>query len=242
MVRVNEIYDLVFYMVNKDQQGNNLNSDEFNVLLKAVNIGFFKQRYGLPEEYQPGTPLPKMSYEITQKITDDLRALKVRMGIDSGVMIVNAQGMANIPSNYVHFSSAHYKMITTNTCGDIKYKVRAIEHLTDGQINDRRGDSIKMPTHRNPVYTTYSTYFQFYPEDLRNVFFTYLRMPVTPFYNTSISKISDTENYLETGSVHFEYPEDCYEDIARMICSYIGINLRSTDLINYSEMKMQKGV
>ena len=242
MVRVNEIYDLVFYMVNKDQQGNNLNSDEFNVLLKAVNIGFFKQRYGLPEEYQPGTPLPKISYEITQKITDDLRALKVRMGVDSGVMIVNAQGMANIPSDYVHFSSAKYNMIKDNTCGNVTTKARNIEHLSDAQINDRLGDSIKMPTHRDPVFATYSTYFQFYPKDLRNVHFTYLRMPVTPFYNTSIDEISDTENYLETGSVHFEYPEDCYEDIARMICSYIGINLRSTDLINYSEMKMQKGV
>ena len=242
MIRVNEIYDLVSYMVNKDQQGNNLSANEYNIILKAANIGFFKQRYGLPEEYQAGAPLPKMSYEITQKIIDDLRAFKVRMGIDTASMVLDRQGRANIPSDYVHFSSAGYKQIKNNSCGSLEQRTRNIEHLSDAQVNERLGNSLKKPTLKNPCFTTYSTYFQFYPANLRYVDFTYLRMPVTPRYAIIVDNQTDREFYDAANSVHFEYPEDCFEDIARLVCSYIGINLRSTDLVQYSEMKKQQGI
>lgn len=242
MIKVNEIYDLVSYTVNKDQQGNNLSASEYNTILKAVNIGFFKQRYGLPEEYQAGAPLPKMSYEITQKIIDDLRAFKVRMGIDTAALILDRQGRANIPSDYVHFSSAGYKQIKDNVCGSVDFKMRNIEHLSDAQVNERLGNSLKKPTLKNPCFTTYSTYFQFFPANLRNIDFTYLRMPVTPVYRVIFDNQTDREIYDPSTSVHFEYPEDCFEDIARLVCAYVGINLRAVDVIQFNEMKKQQGV
>lgn len=242
MVRVNKIWDFLNFVTNKDQAGNTISLPEFNQLLPAVNIDFFKQRYGLPEQYSPGQPLPQMSYEVTQKITDDLRAFKVRMGIDTQAMIVDNQGQAPIPSNYVHFSSARYNMIKDNVCGTVQMKPRTIEHLTDAQLGDRLGNSIKKPTFRDPVFATFSTYFQFYPKNLRQVEFTYLRMPATPVYGYIADNNTDTDVYNEATSTHFEYPEDCFNDIVRLCLSYIGMNLRANDIIQYAEMQKAKGV
>jgi hypothetical protein len=211
-------------------------------LIYSVNIDFFKQRYGLPQEYQPGMPLPKMSYEITQKITDDLRDLKVRMGQDVATMAIATNGRATIPTDYIHFSSARYNQITDNTCGNLATRPRAIEHLSDAQIGDRLGDSIKMPTLKNPVFVTYAGYFQFYPKTVSNVEFTYLRMPKTPVYGYVADNTTDDDTYDETTSVHFEYPEDCFNDIVSMCLGYIGINLRSSELLQYAEMQKEKGV
>jgi len=242
MVRVDKIWDFINFVTNKEQAGNTINIPEFNTLIHAVNLDFFRQRYGLPEQYQAGQPLPKMSYEITQKIIDDLKEFKVRMGVDIATMAVNSQGIAPIPSDYVHFSSARYNMIKDNVCGTVTMKPRTIEHLSDAQIGDRLGNSVKMPTLRNPVYTTYSTYFQFYPKNLRNVEFTYLRLPKTPLYNSVVDPNTDTDIFTESGSQHFEYPADCFTDIARLCLSYIGVNLRSQEIVQYAEMQKEKGI
>lgn len=242
MVRVDSVWELLNFITNKDQQGNTVSIPEFNIICKAVNVDFFKQRYGLPKQYQAGQPLPQMSYEITQKITDDLKAFKVRMGYDTSAMIIDTQGRASIPSDYVHFSSATYNLIADNSCGTVTARQRQIEHLTDAQVNDRLSNSIKMPTKRNPIFTTYSTYFQFYPKNLRYVDFTYLRMPRTPFYNSEPDEETDLEIFVENGSVHFEYPEDCFTDIVMLCLSYVGVNMQSADIVQYAELIKEKGV
>lgn len=242
MIEVNKVYNLCNYITNKEQMGNTINASEFNTVLYAVNIDFFRQRYGLPQEYVPGQPLPKMSYEITQKIIDDLSHFKVRMGIDVAAMVVDNQGRANIPSDYVHFSSARYNMIKDNVCGTVNLKARTIEHLSDAQLGDRLGNSIKMPTLRNPVYATFNNYFQFYPKNLKYVEFTYLRMPRTPIYSIVVDPNTDLEVYNPTTSVHLEYPEDCFTEIVTLCLGYIAPNLRSPDIMQYSQQLKEKGI
>jgi len=242
MVRVNQILDAVNFLANKEQEGNTIDIPEFNIVIKMVNISFFTQRYGLPQGYQPGQPMPKMYYELTQKITDDMKGLKVRMGIEVPALMLDAKGRASIPSDYVHFSSANHNMIINNTCGDLQTQLRPIEELTDAQRGDRISDSNKMPTLKDATFTIYNTYFQFDPIGLRNVEFTYLRMPKTPFYASIPDEDTDEDVFTETGSVHFEYPEDCFNEIVDMCTGYIGLNLRSPDLMGYSENKKEKGV
>lgn len=242
MVRVDSVWELLNFITNKEQMGNTINASEFNTILYAVNIDFFRQRYGLPQEYVAGQPLPKMSYEITQKIIDDLSHFKVRMGIDVAAMSVDVNGRANIPSDYVHFSSARYNAIQDNVCGTVNLKARVIEHLSDAQLGDRIGNSIKMPTLRHPVFATFNNYFQFYPKNLKYVEFTYLRMPLTPVYGTTIDEDTDLDVYDPDTSVHFEYPEDCFSEIVNLCLGYAGVNLRSADIVQYSQQLKEKGI
>lgn len=243
MVRVDTVLDLVNFISNKEQSGLTMKIDQYNLIIEAVNIDLLKKFYGLPEEYQAGQPLPRMSYEITKKIMDDLRHLKVRMGVDTPALLLDSNGRADIPQDYLHLSSATYNQVYGIECSDSELKVREIELLTDAQIGNRLSNSIKKPTKKDPCMSMYSTYFQFYPRDLGMVNLTYLRLPKTPVYAVTFVE-SDTEDYAlfdEVNSQHFEYPPDTLTDIVVKILSYVGVNLDKPQVTQYAEMKDEKG-
>jgi len=232
MIRIDTVYRLVKALSNKDLAGNTMNIEKFNDFVYLAMYDVIKTNYGLPEEYQPGMPMPRISYEITQKIMDDLAFLKVRMGVDTSPITVDEYGRATKPKDYLHMSSASYNVITK----DGKTIPYDFEILTDAEINSRRSCSITMPTKRNPIMGVYSNYFQFYPVDAnyKNVELTYLRQPKTPKYVADVDEF-DNEVFNETNSVHIELPTDNLHNIVRQVLGYIGIPLKESHLIEYSE-------
>lgn len=242
MVRVDTVLKLVNFITNKETFGNTMKIDQFNTVIEAVNIDLLKQRYGLPEEYRAGQPLPRMSYEVTKKIMDDMNFLKVRMGVDIPPLAVDNFGRAITPSDYLHLSSARYNQITTNQCAVKKVRPRDIELLTDAQIGDRLSNSVKMPTHKDPCMALFSGYMQFYPSDLKRVEMTYLRLPKTPFYAYTIDENTDEYVFTETGTQNFEFPADCLNDIVRLVLSYVNISLKEFTVVQYAEQAKKEGV
>lgn len=234
------LYNFLNYIANKEQSGNGFTPEEFNRILGAVNLDYFKLKYGLPEQYRPGQPLPAQSYEITQKITDDLRSCKVWMGgPNEAQMAVDVYGRADIPSNYVHVSSVRYKYSVNDGCS-ATITPSTVEILTDAQIGDRLSNSIKMPTLKDPVCIFYSDFIQFYPINIGYIDFTYLRMPTTPVFG--FDEVNYEVVYNASTSTEFDYPDEDYVDLARMLLGYIGINLREPQLQTYAEQHKQMGV
>ena len=88
----------------------------------------------------------------------------------------------------------------------------------------------------------FSGYFQFYPADLKRVELTYLRLPKTPYYAYTIDEETDEYIFTETGTQHFEFPADRLTDIVRMILSYVNINLKEFQVVQYAEAVKEKGV
>lgn len=252
-MNLDELYKFINYITNKEQSGNTIPPDTYNLLLKTANIDVFRVKYGLPQEYKGGA-LPIQAYESIQLITDALSPFKVVMGEDNPLLI-NEDGKAKIPNDYVHYSSLIYKQYVYNSgkyvideCGNevfiqekSKYKYRNIEVLKDAEVGDYLSNSLKYPTKENPVCCFYNDYIQFYPKDLHNVIFVYLRLPVTPYYYYEI--LDDyTYKYIPEKSIELEWREDMHLDIARIILGYIGINLRENDLYQYVEAQKIKGV
>lgn len=241
MVSVKTVLDLVNFISNKETAGNTMSPDEFNTVIEAANLDILVQEYGLPEEYKAGQPLPRMSYEITKKIMDDLKHLKVRMGVDTAPLLTDEFGRADIPSNYLHLSSARFNDYTNNECITKTVKSRDIELLTDAQIANRLCNSITMPTKKDPCMAIFSTYFQFYPANLKRIELTYLRLPVKPYYNYTIDE-NDEVIFNPIGSVDFEYPADMLPKIVRVVASYVNINLKESNVVSYLEQAKIEGV
>jgi hypothetical protein len=235
MISVKEIWDFVEYITNKENEGNTTTPDQRKLVLKAANIDVAKRKYGLPEEYQPGMPLPKMGYEQTQKMIDDMHQFKYTMGRDGVVMHVDSEGRADIPSDYLHFVSGH---VIENIGNIVKYN--SVEHLSSAQAADRIGDSIKYPTIRDPIFETKNTYFQWYPKDVGQVLFTYIRLPQTPYYAYTVNE-EDIQEYDPINSVHFEYPDDMFMDIVSVILGYVAPQMRDETIMGYSERRKELG-
>lgn len=242
-MNVSELLNYVNYQLNKDQSGRTMTEDQYNLILKVINIEYIKWKYGLPEEYQPGAPFPRQAWELTQKITDDMRWAKVKMGGQEGPqLIIDTNGIAQIPADYLHHSSMWFDFLKNNPeCGKAPTKKHfPIEVLFDDQVGPRLSHPIKFPSMKYPVCTYYNTYIQFWPENLKFVEYTYIRQPTTPVYAYTI--VNDESVYDAANSVQLEWPVDCHGDIANLIVGLASGNLRDGFMNQYSNQRKGQGI
>ncbi len=242
-MNVSEILQYVNFRLNKEQSGRSMTEDQYNLILQVINVEYMKWKYGLPEEYQPGSPIPRQFWEATQKITDDMRWAKVKMGgQEGGQMVVDTNGIAQIPSNYLHYSSIWFNYLKNNPeCGKpASKKVFPVEVLFDDQVGDRITHPVKGPTLKYPFCCFYNDYIEFWPKTLGNVEFTYIRIPTTPVYAYTV--VNDEPVYNAAASVQLEWPVDCHADIANLIVGLASENLRDQFMKQVSTERRERGV
>ncbi len=227
-----EAFNFMNFVLDKDYNGQVLKPDYFNTLLLASNISYYKLKFGLPEEYRPGQPVPRQAVDISRKLTDDLRAFKI-----TATMTIDGSGIGSFPGGYSHMDSMKYgRAVTIDTVGYTYWS--PVEELTSGQAADRLGNYTKRPTEKNPIGEYTSTGVIVYPVTINQVTIVYYRMPIQPVFIWSVSNDEISDN----GSTEWEWPVDCHMDLVRLMSSDMGINVREQLITEFSEMKLQKGV
>lgn len=229
-----EIHQLIEFICNKDYDGNEISPARFAPLLKVANIEHFRKKYGLPEQYQPGRPIPLEYAEITLKNIDDLRAFKV-----GPTATAVTAGKFNYPSDYAHKDELRYNFVK-NINGTATVLPRPVEILRESQLSDRLGNYTKRPTTKNPAGVLRGDGIYIYPTTITTVDFSYYRWPVDPVF-----EYYQNDGYIEYNagsSVELEWPKDEHMPIVALMLSYVGINLRVADIVQYSEMKKKEGV
>lgn len=240
-MNISEKYSAVLFELNKDQRGNAFGPDEFNLGVQVINIDYFKTKFGLPEEYRPGMPLPGQAWEVTHKISEDMMLFKEHLGSDVAPLYIDSMGFAILPSDYIHLST-----VFTNF-GDV-------EVLNDDDYSGRLFAVLKKPTVKNAVCRILNGKLEFAPKELSSAKFTYLRMPKAPFFDYNV--VDDEPVYLPEGGTHdgsvlpigtasrtvqFEWPEQTHSDIINLLVQYGSKNLRDRASYQWSERRKDKG-
>lgn len=237
-MKIDRIFTLVDFISNKHQRGY-LAPSEFNSLVEMVQWQMFKERYGLPEEYQPGQPVPRVAFEVTQKVTDDLRIFKKKANLN-----IDSDGKGTYPTDYVHRISIRKNVTLSTQCGSngatnstrwIKVKL-----VDEDKMSYRLGSAIVQPSLEYPICSLMDTFVQFYPKDIGNVEFHYLRSPITPVwgYNTT----NNRPVFDSSKSTDIEFPEEAVNDFIIRILSKKGIHIREPQVIEYAERKKTQGI
>lgn len=233
-----EFYDFIKFIGDKDYNGNYFKPAYFNSAIIAANLDLYKKVSGIPEEYQPGTPLAREFFEMNQKSLDEIRFFKGHL-FDEAV----ASGYFALPADYVYHDSMSY-IYQRSIDGTPTNLERPVEILREQQAADRKGNWIKKPTTKNPiavirkVLTNDRMYV--FPDTINAVDFHYYRLPVTPVFAYTI--VSDELTYDSGNSTEFEWPEVKHMDLVRILLSYLGINLSDELLIQYAENQKTKGI
>ena len=231
---INEIYELVRFISNKSQTGTP-SPTEFNLAVNSAQFSLFMERYGNPAEYTPGQPIPRMAYEETKKISDDLRVFKVLTDLT-----IDDNGQGIIPDDYIHATSMRFNYITQGPDKSIDQVERPIKEVDDDKLGDRLISEIVRPTKKYPIATFYNTYIQYNPKDLKKVKFTYLRRPNDAVWAFSIT--NGRPLYDASASTDLEWPDDTHNEIVIRTLSLVGINLRDNELTQYAVMRQQQGI
>jgi|TARA_Y100000004_G_scaffold187243_2_gene239773 hypothetical protein len=254
-INIDEVYKFVQFVANKEQSGF-IKPSEFNLAVDRAQMQFFMERYNNPAEYQPGNPVPRVAYNQTQKVSDDLRQFIKRVTLP-----VNSDGLMNYPNDYLHFSSASSNFVdvefdrgtTADDCpgcnkttvrgsvtSNVTTKTVSIRPVDDSELAGLLSSSIVNPTLEFPVLTFYQEGIQYHPKNINTVDFVYLRKPVKPQWDYTVS--GNRPVYNPAGSIDLEWPIQVFNEIAIRILSFVGINLREGDLSQYSESKRQTGI
>lgn len=228
-----EIYNLIEFITNKDFDGNIITPERFNQLIKVVNIDLFRQKYGIPEEYQPGRPVPNEYADITLKNTDDLKAFKERLAaraVTNGIMLY--------PEDYAHRDTIVYNY--SKTINKVATTLpKPVEILRESEFAAREGNYTKGPTLANPIGVMRSDGIHIRPITITACDLNYYRFPVDPEF--AYTQGDGYITYDAANSTETEFPADEHLTLARMMLSYIGVNLRESDLVQYSELKLKEG-
>jgi hypothetical protein len=233
-MNLQQIIDEVLVRMNKDQSGMSISPEKWTTIFRSVNINFTKLKLGLPEEYSPYSPFPRQAYQITQRMQDDTRHL-----VTPFVLAPNAQGIAEMPGDYIYHSSLVYNY-SYNMHGKTVVEPKDVELLNDQSFTSRITSQLKKPSHKNVVARFLDGRIQFAPHTIAQADMVYVRKPNEPLYAYTVNS-NDEYVYNHAASVQFEWPEICHTDIANMVLGYLSDNFRDMFIKQSVEQRKQAG-
>lgn len=248
MASIQTVHNRIKAQLEKENLGY-LSPEEIDEALDRAQLAEFHDLFGNPQEYQPGRPVPRKAYGMTQKIHDDLTPFKKVLmfngsnfaGISNNTVGTGPNGVLVLPANYLH---------TTALVGaeaGVYY-----ETLSENELADRLGSAIFPPTTSEPVavlegkggtvesisFTTY--YYQLYPKEGQSGYVYYLRRPVAPSFAYSI--VNRQVQFDANASIDLEWNDPATERIINKAVSILADKLQADRAVQYAEMKDQKGL
>jgi len=231
---VQDVYLLFSFFADKFNS-RQISSDEFNIAMAAASIDVFKTKVGIPEEYQVGQAKSRQEWQVTTKISDDMRKFVTEVEIDK------VGGVFPYPPDYGAFSSLRYTRILNNGCDTPDVRTRTIELVTDGELSDRLDNTVVYPDFDYPVGAWYSNGWKVFPKIIEKVDLTYLRIPVTPVRGYILDPATDLTTYDPLTSVQIEYPETLHIDFTYRVLKYLAINIREEMLYEVANQRQMIG-
>lgn len=232
-MNIGQIFDWTSYISSKSQSGS-ISPEEFNLSCEVVSRELFNLKVGIPEEYLVGAPYARQAYQVTQKITDDMRYFI------NDVDINKSNGFFPLPTDYAAFSSLGYKYVLNNPNGGQPVsEERNIDVMSDGELSVRLYDNVIFPTLRYPCAAYREKGILVYPKEIKKVSLTYLRYPAIPFFNYSV--VNDEYVYKPIGSVQVDFPETLHAQFAVMIARYVGVTLHDNELYAMMQERLKAG-
>lgn len=232
-MNIDKVYKLAQYFSNKSQSGY-LTPKDFNLSLpRAFSECIMKRYNNIDADKADGN-----GYERNQKVTDDLSFLKV----PEQIVFLDSSGVFNKPDDYLHMNYMSYNKAYLED-GVTQVDVKGVDIVRDNELPKFLGSHIYKKSLKNKNYimaTVREDSIRVYPNDIQRVNFSYLRKPVDPVWAFTMQ--NGRPVYDPVNSVDLEAPDELVNEIIMMALSYLGINLREQELIQYSEMLKEQGV
>lgn len=172
----------------------------------------------------------KWLYDFYFKMFDENNSLhdSLRPFTTDPTIITLTNGQYTLPVDFIH-------EIGQITSGAVDGMVDTVDRAA---LAKRLSNNLVPPSLNYPICVFYQTYIQFYPINITNVKFSYLKKPVQPIYATTIS--NGRQVYDDVNSVDVEWNEVDLVKVTTRAMSVLGINLEDMKLVEWSESKENK--
>lgn len=215
-MNINEVRQWVDFVANKTQSGV-IKTSQFNLAAQNSQLEFFNKQFRI--------------FQTTKEVTDALRVWLTPVPLSPSP----TTGMCNYPDDYMRFNAVYRQYFEDNEA-----KLYEVTEVNNDEIGNMMMSQIIQPTLKYPRVSRYDTYMQFYPKKIGAIQLNYFRRPANPVWGFTV--VSGRQVYDPTTSVDLEVLPEFDNEICMMILSYIGINLREDQLIQFAEMLKKQRV
>lgn len=236
-----DLYNFVNVLANKAQDGA-FTIPEYNIAAYAASVQLWEEYIGEIQRYQYGSPIPPVAYAKTNKIEADMVPFRIPLV----AVTASSTGVIDLSSlpNY-GYTTDLYRYQTVDSQEVVYPSVRVNEQRLAKQLSS----SIAQPTLENPYYMVNNATIKVYPSssnvDYSAYKLTYLKRPDNRVVKYTLSggrPVITPVTAPTNPSEMLEWNQQNFNDLAVRILSFLGINLKDSDLMQYSELKQRQGV
>lgn len=211
-----DIYNLVNYIINKEQTGNTFNSAEFQQVLRKCSFDLIVKLASM--------------YGRNTTVNNELKPF-----IERDKQINLSSGFGVIPSDYYYHLSTYYDFIVAG-CPPLLQEI-PVELVDLVEFQSRKSGFYVQADEDYPIMSFDESRVKMFPKTIKSIKMTYIRIPIDPVVATTINQTTLEEEYDAVNSVELEWGTDAKYEIVSMILAYVGINLRSPEIVQISQQQ-----
>jgi len=225
---IDEVYRFINFIVKKSNAGGYVTPSEFNLLINRAQIQYFNKLYGNQNDYRYDRPIPKISYAVTEKISNSLSPFLS----DKTTVTIDSNGQCTTPTDMIQMVA-----VTKEAVGKPECEITRVEQ---DRIANNLSSYYDAPDAEFPIYAQLRTKLQFYPKNLASASVIYLKKPTNMVW--AYTTLSGRPVYDAGTSVQPQWEEVDMNEIMYLALSYIGVNLKDPDVSQFANMKTQTGL
>ena len=211
---IDQVYQLVQYVSNKEQRGN-ITPSNYNTLAEMAQREFVSRRLGnLKQIDRNGLPL--YGYEQSWRVHEDLQ----QMIAGPEEIVIGSDGTFSYPVDYVHVDSVQ----TLDN--------RPVQRITNDQYPSLKRSQLIAPSVYYPVIIFRHPKGFVDPKEIGSIMMSFLRHPPKPVWAYTVE--NDSPVYDEAGSTDFTVNYINANELAMIILGHVGINLSAEQVTSYA--------
>ena len=224
---IDQVHKFVYFLIKKNNAGGYVSPSELDMVLNRAQVQYFNKLYGNQNDYRYDRPDPKISYAVTEKISNSLSPF-----LENTTLTTDANGQVAIPA------SMYQTVSLTKSINNVPYEVTRVEQ---DRVANNLTSYYDAPDNEFPIYSQLKDKYQFYPKTAGvayNLF--YLRKPAEMVWGYTL--VNGRPQYNANLSVNPEWEDVDMNEIIYLALSYIGINLKDGDVSQFAQLKTQTGL
>jgi hypothetical protein len=241
-MNIKEVHDVILFYLKKDQQGF-VTHAEIDEVLDRSQMALFNKYHSNPVVYTVPGKKEGFGYGDSLRMDEALAPFKSKYTF---LNVDTPSGIITLPSNHMHIISL-YTTTYVQSLGRNVYN--AIQVLNEEELIDRLNSQVIPVGIDDPVAILNSNKkIQVFPEQPASGAVFYFRRPAVPRFGYTVS--GRTITYVSTqydattnpnGSQELEWNELDKNNVIIGALSYYGINLMSSDIVQFAENKINQG-
>lgn len=206
---IDEVYQFVQFIANKDQRGF-IKPSEFNLAAERAQLDFIEDRF---------------QGKSTHKNLDDLRTVIERVNLSYAA---GTNGAWVYPTDMLHYVSM--------THGGNKVDLVSQEKLEDRVNSQLVAPTASYPL-AVMIDEGFEIYDSATEATAGTVALTYIKIPAAPVWTYVLVNGMYVFDGSSSSLQQLTLPESTHLDVSNRILGYLGVSLREADLAKYSELK-----